>query len=450
MVGQDTAVGLDRAFVQAHVARSAPDHLDGWVPVVVLNVGNFPYNQSSVGIARSLGRLGVPVYLIQNEAFNPAGSSRYLTGAFVWRASGTDVAHFLEGMSRIGETIGRRAVLIPTGDLAAILVAENAEALSLWFILPEMPPALPRSVATRWALYQLCERLGVATPQTHRVTSPEEFRDVAERSAFPVLVKGSEPWLLPAGIGTEIVSKPQQLIELGKLLAANGTATSLIVQEIIPKETSQDWFVHAYYDRKGNAARLFTGIKLRSYPAFAGFTTLGRALENQELRAQAAALLSGLQYRGVADLDYRFDGRDGSYKLLDFNPRIGAQFRLFEDESGIDVARALYIDLTGGDLPSDARQVEGRTFVSELHDVLASWRYIRTGNLSVGEWMRSLRHVDVGGWFAADDPAPFLLLSLRMALRRSSRVLRLTGALSSDEDRPRFVRHRSPVRGHQS
>jgi D-aspartate ligase len=450
MVGQDTDVGFGRAFVQARAAPSAPDRMNGWVPVVVLNVGNFPYNQSSVGIARSLGRLGIPVYMIQNEAFNPAGSSRYLSGVFVWKPSGADVERFLEGMAWIGETIGRRAVLIPTGDLAAILVAENADALAPWFILPEMPPALPRSVATRWALYQLCERLGVSAPQTHRVTSPEEVRDVAESSAFPVLVKGSEPWLLPTGIGTEIVSKPRHLIELGKRLAANGAATSLIVQEMIPRETSQDWFVHAYYDREGNAARLFTGIKLRSYPAFAGFTTLGRAVENQELRAQSAALLGALRYHGIADLDYRFDGRDGSYKLLDFNPRIGAQFRLFEDESGIDVARALYIDLTGGDLPSDARQVEGRTFVSELHDLLAAWRYIRTGNLSVGGWMRSLRHVDVGGWFAADDPAPFVLLSLRMALRRSSRVLRLTGASNGDEGRPRFVRHRSLVRGYQS
>jgi hypothetical protein len=30
---------------------------------------------------------------------------------------------------------------------------------------------------------------------------------------------------------------------------------------------------------------------------------------------------------------------------LDFNPRVGAQFRLFEDDAGSDVVRALHLDL---------------------------------------------------------------------------------------------------------
>ena len=46
-------------------------------------------------------------------------------------------------------------------------------------------------------------------------------------------------------------------------------------------------------------------------------------------------------YMGIMDFDYRLDLRDGRYKLLDFNPRIGAQFRLFESHDGMDVARAM-------------------------------------------------------------------------------------------------------------
>ena len=36
-----------------------------------------------------------------------------------------------------------------------------------------------------------------------------------------------------------------------------------------------------------------------------------------------------LGYRGILDIGYRYDARDGRYKVLDVNPRIGATFRLF-------------------------------------------------------------------------------------------------------------------------
>ncbi|MDP2736014.1 MAG: hypothetical protein Q8P12_07465 [bacterium] len=51
-------------------------------------------------------------------------------------------------------------------------------------------------------------------------------------------------------------------------------------------------------------------------------------------------------YRGVLDIGFRFDHRDGLHKLLDVNPRIGSLFRLFTSDNGMDVVRALYLDLT--------------------------------------------------------------------------------------------------------
>jgi predicted ATP-grasp superfamily ATP-dependent carboligase len=60
-----------------------------------------------------------------------------------------------------------------------------------------------------------------------------------------------------------------------------------------------------------------------------------------------ARSVSAVGFSGVPDLDYRHDERDGRYKLLDFNPRPGANFRMIENCAGIDVVRALHMDLTG-------------------------------------------------------------------------------------------------------
>lgn len=56
-------------------------------------------------------------------------------------------------------------------------------------------------------------------------------------------------------------------------------------------------------------------------------------------------------YRGIFDIDWRLGQRTGRYYLLDFNPRVGAQFRMFEDDAGIDVVRAMHLDLSGRPIP---------------------------------------------------------------------------------------------------
>jgi D-aspartate ligase len=65
---------------------------------------------------------------------------------------------------------------------------------------------------------------------------------------------------------------------------------------------------------------------------------------NDTLAEQASKFRRALRFRGVVDLDWRFDKRDGHFKLVDYNPRLGAQFRLIQTRAGIDVVRALHLD----------------------------------------------------------------------------------------------------------
>jgi D-aspartate ligase len=184
----------------------------------------------------------------------------------------------------------------------------------------------------------------------------------------------------------------------------------------------------------------FTGRKLRSYPPFAGPTTLGKAVVNDPLRKQAQALLQAISYSGIMDLDYRLDRRDGQYKLVDFNPRIGAQFRLFEDGAGVDVARALYLDLTGRCVPASG-PIGGRTFVVEFHDLAASLGYLRQGRLTFRDWRRSLKGTREWAWSCRDDPLPFLVMCIRLLLRVAEKILRVRPAPTKISDRmPSYVR----------
>ena len=143
------------------------------------------------------------------------------------------------------------------------------------------------------------------------------------------------------------------------LAACARAGAGLMLQEFIPGGIDTGLVLPRLLRRRISACRpAFTGVKERSYPAHAGLTSLGRCEPNAVLRDQVTALLGKLGYRGILDLDLRLDRRDGEYKLLDFNPRLGAQFRLFRPPRGVDVATAAYLDLTGAAMP-DGEQAPG-------------------------------------------------------------------------------------------
>lgn len=388
---------------------------DSETPVLVPKIGRYFYHAGGLGIIRSLGRVGVPVFSVCEDDVTPAALSKYLCGKYVWPTSAADLSGTLAGIEAIGRHLGRRAILVPTDDISAILIAENAAVLESWFLFPRQPPELPRILANKRVLYALCAKLGVACPKTYFPQSSEELRMLIDRLAFPVVVKRAESWR-PADKGvntTEIVRSPERLDEIYTRCGA--PYSDLLLQEYIPDEYGQDWVFHGYANHASDCMVGFTGVKLRSYPAHAGITTFGRSIENERLRHEAEAIIKALSYRGIMDLDYRFDRRDGEYKLLDFNPRIGAQFRQFQDEFGLDVVRALHLDLTGRSVPQRGRSPT-RHFIVENFDVLASARYIRSGDLAVADWLKSLRMVDEAAFFARDDLLPFFAMGVRFVI----------------------------------
>jgi D-aspartate ligase len=420
-------------------SRTSPVPFDTSVPAIVVKLRHSVIHHGGLGTIRSLGRLGIPVYAVHEGRLAPPAASRYLSGGFVWEPGG-DPEPLFEGLTSLVEQLGVPAALVPTDDAAAVFIAEHAAQLAGRFLFPRPPAGLPRTVASKRELYQLCNRLGVPCPKAVAPTSRAEVKAFLDDAAFPLVVKGAEPWLLPVGAGvrsTTIVRTPDDLLELYAKVEGY-QATGLLFQEYIPPDAGQDWFFHGYCDDASDCLVGFTGRKLRSYPAHAGPTSLGSWEPNEELARQAQELFRAISYRGIMDLDYRLDRRDGRYKLLDFNPRVGAQFRLFEDDLGIDVVRAMHLDLTGRAVPAGQPR-PGRRFVVENHDPLASLAYRRRGELTLGEWGRSLAGVREAAWFAADDLRPLLMVGARAVLRRAVARRRPGSPGAGSPVTPRYV-----------
>ncbi|MDR7300175.1 carboxylate--amine ligase [Haloactinomyces albus] len=423
-------------------------HIDTTAPAVVLKLDPNVFHHGGLGVIRSLGRLGVPVYGVHEDALAPAAHSRYLHGRWLWRPEAADTERVLDGLLRLADRIGSRPVLLPTDDAGAILLAEHADTLRPWFRLPEPDRYLPRALTGKHSLHRLCRQWGLPHPLTVSAGSWSEMAHFAGQVGFPLVAKLATPWRASGAVGlrsTTIVRTRGELSAVHRACDRDETA-GVMLQEYLPGGHGSDWFFHGYCDAASTCRPAFTGVKERSYPAPAGLTSLGRCADNVALRQQATELLSRLSFRGIVDLDWRWDERDGQYKLLDFNPRIGAQFRLFRDRAGIDVAVAAYLDLTGQPVP-EGEPIVGRRFVVENYDPIAAFGYWRSNRIDLRAWAASLRGVDESAWFARDDPAPFGLMCLRMGWRAVTRPFTRPGTGTHRAGRPVYRPGRAGAAG---
>lgn len=366
--------------------------LDTRVPAVLLRTDRNPFHHGTLGAVRSLGRAGVEVHLVADSAGSPVHRSRYVHRMHAPPPPGASADEILAVLRRVAGQVGRPAVLIPLDDATAIAAGRLRDDLSPSYLLPAMPATLSERVADKAELAAVCATADVPHPLTLVPDSPRGAAEDARRLGLPLVAKWSRPWLLPAGSdlrSTQVVHTAQQARALHARTAEAGSP--LLLQAFLPPGEDRDWFFHGYADRSGTVRAGGPGRKQLSWPRGAGLTAVGHWTPNAEVRTLAERVTAGLGYRGVFDLDFRRCGSTGRYHLLDFNPRPGAQFRLFADSAGLDVVRALHLDLTGRPLP-DGQPVAGRSFVVENYAPFAALRTAPGG--------REL------AWYARDDRVP--------------------------------------------
>ncbi|MDQ0601623.1 putative ATP-grasp superfamily ATP-dependent carboligase [Streptomyces canus] len=366
--------------------------LDTRVPAVLLRIDRNPFHHGTLGAVRSLGRAGVEVHVVADATGSPVTRSRFVSEMHPPPPPGASPDEIAVVLRRVAARVARPAVLIPMDDASAVAVSRMREELTPSYLLPDTPGALPERVADKAELALVCASAGIPHPVTLVPDSLAEAADATRRLGLPIVAKWSRPWQVPAGSGLHSTVLVKSTRQAGELYLRTGEAGSpLLLQAYLPPGRDRDWFCHGYADRSCVVRAGGPGRKQRAWPRGAGLTAVGRWTDNPQVRALAERLTGELGYRGIFDLDFRRCGTTGRYHLLDFNPRPGAQFRLFTDTAGLDVVRALHLDLTDRQLPV-AEPQEGRSFVVENYAPLAALRRAPHG--------REL------AWHAPDDPAP--------------------------------------------
>src|SRR5690348_3331246 len=115
------------------------------VPVVIMKDEG---GHGALAVARTLGRLGVKMYLVTEKGPKAVLKSRYWTKTFTWdfKAPREWSVRFMLDLSR---QIGQKPILLAIADSSALFIDENVEELSHAYILPRPAPGAMKTLTNK-------------------------------------------------------------------------------------------------------------------------------------------------------------------------------------------------------------------------------------------------------------------------------------------------------------
>ena len=406
-------------------------HFDASTPVVVLNA-----KLAALGIMRSLGKKGVRVFGVDSDPSLPAMRSRFCAGHLLLDLEREQPDVIVDRLVAFASELGAKPVLFWTSDETALLCARHAARLSASFRLPVNDPDVVDGLQNKAGMYGLAREHGIPVPHTEFPQCEDDVVRSLANMQFPIMVKAAVGSRLFARTGTkmQLAQNPEHLLWLYRRLE-DPEAPNLMLQEAIPGGDDQVYIFNGYFDANSECLNPYTGHKLRQFPVHVGCASLGVCRTDERVSQLTQDFMRRLGYRGVLDIGYRLDPRDGEYKVLDVNPRIGQAFRIFVGADNDDVSRDMYLDLTGQPRQR-SRPREGRRWVIEDYDIISSNDYRREGALTLGAWIGSFRGVQECAWWWWQDPVPFLVRMTEFIKVQIPRRLSAMRQMSTSKKQP--------------
>jgi predicted ATP-grasp superfamily ATP-dependent carboligase len=383
------------------------------LPPVILLGGE----ANAVSVARSLGRLGVAVYAL-NEPGACVRFSRYCRGIDLPDGDGdADVeeswARFLLGP---GSDPLQGAVVLTCSDAGIQVLNRHRAALAARFRLDAADPGAQRCMLDKLDTYRVAQAAGVATPRFWIAESRDQIERIRDDLVFPLLVKPRLSHVFEERFGRKYALVDDLDALRDAFSAAVDAGVGVMLVEWIPGPDDRLCSYYTYIDDTGEHLFHFTKRIIRRYPFGMGAACYHITDWNPELIAPARALFRQAGLRGLANVEFKRDPRDGQLKLIECNARFTASNCLVA-ASGFDLAAFVYNRIVGRPQPPLEHYTVGLRLWDPIRD-LASFQELRArGELSFGGWLASVLHPQTFPFFCWSDPLP--------ALARAARRLRL-------------------------
>jgi D-aspartate ligase len=359
-----------------------------------------------LGIARSLGRHGVPVYILDDER-SIARFSRYVTRTVKTQSlrRERETVDILLDLARRFDLNGW--VLYPTRDETVAALSRHRESLlAARFSVPTPPWNVVEWVWNKRNTYTLAEQLHIPIPRTWYPQSIDDVRRI--EGPFPLALKPAikENFIYATKVKAWRANSLAELEALYERAVSHVNPSEVIIQDLIPGDGREQFAYCAFFKQKQALGSVVVRRARQHPPEFGRASTFVETIDLPLLETLSARFLEAIDYYGLVELEYKRDPRDGQYKLLDVNARTWG-YHTIGAKAGVDFAHMLFLDQSGRPCHSK-RGASGVRWIRLLTDLPAGLMEVWSGRLSLRAYLRSLATFQEEACFSWDDPLPGL------------------------------------------
>lgn len=371
--------------------------MSGGPPAVVLGGG-----VTALSVARSLHAAGIPVHVLDRPG-SPARASRAVTD-FVEVGAEQPQERMLEWL--LSADLG--GVVLAGADDGVELIARHRNDLVARGHHPvEGNDEVLLAMLNKLRTYELAREHGIAAPRTIRLTDEHGMEDAVAQLRFPCVLKPDQSHVFARRAGSSVkvllVNDASELRREYSRLAALGI--EMFVTEVIYGQSDEFVSYYGYLDEHGESLVQFTKRKIRQRPPGFGIGTYHATTRDPEVAAAGLRFLQAVGLRGLGNVEFKRDARDGRLVLIECNPRFTLSNELIR-AAGVDLPLLCYNRALGRPARrTDSYQV-GLHLWDPARDLGALPAYRREGELSAAAWAKSLMHRQVFPTFRFDDPMP--------------------------------------------
>jgi predicted ATP-grasp superfamily ATP-dependent carboligase len=318
----------------------------------------------------------------------------------------------VDALVDISRSLGEMAVLFPAADIVVRAVSRNREILShLYHVaLPDHDTVEMLMSKVGFVEFALRERLPI--PPTRLLRSEADAEVASRELSYPCVLKPdlhSALWDQNSRLKVYKVFDSAEFLETYRRVA--GLAPLLIASEWIPGGEDRLYSCNAYYDGNSRPLCSFVSRKLRQFPPETGVTSLGEEVADETVREIALDLFGRVGYRGFGYLEVKKSASTGQYYAIEANVGRPTGRSALAEFCGVDLVYTMYCDLAGLPLPEHRLQqrLVGGKWIDDLSDARAAYYRWRRGELTVRQWLRSLKGRKWHAIWSLRDPMPFVV-----------------------------------------
>ena len=358
-----------------------------------------------LGIARSLGRRGIPVFILDDQ-HSISSFSRYATKVIRVEDILSE-RKTVDAVLEVGHRFNlRNWILFPTRDENVAAFSRYRSELAEFY---RLTTGEWESIEWAWdkkKTYELADRLNIPHPKTFNPKSIEELRDLIPRLPLAIKPAVKENFFYATGAKAWRANTAEELLCLYNKALKQIRPEEILIQEIIPGGGNEQYSYCAFV-RNGAPCCTLTARRARQHPReFGRAATYVETLDVPDIASLSERFVASINYHGVIEIEFKRDPRDDQYKLLDVNARTWG-FHSIGAASGVDFPYLVYADHMG--LPiKPVHATSGVGWMRLASDIPTALLDLAHGSLDLRTYLRSLCATRVESVFAWRDPLPSL------------------------------------------